>query len=148
MKTLTILFVAFMASAVLSAQDMMEQENVKEETCTLIVNIEDLKSDKGTINVGLYSSEGTWLNKTYKGKDAKIKDGKATVTFENVPLGTYAISTYQDENENRKMDTGIFGIPSEPYMSSRGEKGRFGPPKWKNAKFELNSDSQTEIIKY
>ena len=43
--------------------------------------------------------------------------------------GRYAVRLYQDVNDNRQLDSGLFGIPSEPYGFSNNPKARFGPPK-------------------
>ena len=117
-------------------------------TATLTVLVTDLGSDKGKLLTALYASEGEWLSKAYMGKISEIKDGAATVTFSDVPYGSYAISTFHDENDNGVLDAGLFKIPTEPYASSRGAKGRFGPPKWKDAIFEVSQSELTESIKY
>ena len=117
-------------------------------TGDLTVELSGLKSDKGDLAIALYDSAENWLRNNMKGQISKIVDGKATITFEDVPYGIYAISSFHDKNENEKLDTGIFGIPKEPYASSRGAKGKFGPPKWTDAKFEINQSSTTEQIKY
>ena len=119
-----------------------------QESASLTVEIQGLKSDKGQLMVGLYNSEGTWLAKGFKGEVSKIVDGTATVVFSDVPHGQYAISSYHDENSNDKLDTGWFGIPKEPYACSEGAKGNFGPPKWVDAVFIVNQDSQTTKVKF
>lgn len=126
----------------------INEEIVETNASQLTVVIKGLDSDKGTLMIGLYDSKGTWLSKVAFSDKSAIVDGAATVVFENVPAGIYAISTYHDENDNKKLDSGIFGIPKEPYAASRGAKGRFGPPKWKDAKFEITGDTHTEEIKY
>lgn len=124
------------------------QALVAQDSTTLTVDIEGCKSDQGKMYVALYAGPSEWLDKSYKGEIAEIQDGRSSVTFQAVPHGTYAISTFHDKNLNGKLDSGIFGIPTEPYASSRGAKGRFGPPKWEDAKFTLSEPSHTEVIKY
>ena len=98
--------------------------------------------------VALYASSSNWLSQGYRTSIVEIVDGQATVTFEDVPFGTYAISSFHDENSNDKLDTGVFGIPKEPYACSRGAKNRFGPPKWDKAKFDLSTDHITQPVKF
>jgi len=112
----------------------------------LWVTVENIKSAKGNIFVGLYDSEGNWLSKTLKGEVCKIVDGKAKVQFKDIEPGIYGISIYHDENDNGKLDAGIFGIPKEPYACSKGAKGRFGPPKWSDAKFKYDGITLTQTI--
>jgi len=141
MKNILIQTVIFL----LFALGLQAQNN---QTTDLTVNLVNLKSDKGQLMVALYDQTGNWLSKEYMGEITKIVDGKATVVFKAVPYGEYAVSSVHDENNNEKLDTGWFGIPTEPYASSRGAKGKFGPPKWEDAIFKLDKPTATEIIKY
>lgn len=128
--TITMLFICSFVSA----------QNVK-----LTVAVSGLKSNSGTVKVGLYNSEGTFLKTIYKSLASKITNEKATVTFDNLPEGEYAISTYHDENNNGKLDKNMMGIPSEDYAASNNAKGFMGPPSYKDAKFVINKDSKIEI---
>jgi len=119
---------------------LMSAQNVK-----LTVAVSGLKNNSGTVKVGLYNSDGTFLKTTYKSVASKIKDNKAMVTFDNLPAGEYAISTYHDENNNGKLDKNMMGIPSEDYAASNNAKGFMGPPAYKDAKFVLAKDSKIEI---
>jgi len=67
---------------------------------------------------------------------SKIKDGKITVTFENVKPGDYAIIAFHDENENSKMDFRENGMPLESYGMSNNSMA-FGPPNYNDAKFTV-----------
>lgn len=151
MKNLTItIFALVILSFQAYSQDSYDSETILPEpkTSKLTIEIHGLKSDKGTVKIGVYNSEGKWLSSSQFRQSSDIVDGTVVVVFENIPMGTYGISTYHDENNNLELDTNLFGIPSEPYASSRGAKGRFGPPKWKDAKFEIISSTHTEEIKY
>lgn len=99
------------------------------------VDIENFKSNKGKAFVALYDSEKNWLEKRCKGEIIAIQDQKATVVFEHVTAGTYAVSLFHDENGNGKMDANIFGIPKEPTACSNNATGRFSPPTWDDASF-------------
>lgn len=110
-------------------------------------NISGIGSDDGKMMIGLYDSENNWLKKTSNSKMTQIKNGKSTVIFENIPNGTYAISSYHDENDNDELDTNFLGIPSEDIGSSNNAPARFGPPKWEDAKFEIKGKSIKQTIK-
>lgn len=114
----------------------------------LTVEVINAESNEGMIFLGLYDSEGNWLKKNIVGKKEEIKNSSCSTVFEGLAPGMYAVSIYHDENSNNKLDTGLFGIPSEPYASSRGAKGRFGPPKWKDAVFEITEENKTIEIKF
>ena len=150
MKNLITTFVLLITiSATLTAQDMTATEATVDLGVTaLTVQLTGLKSDKGQLMVALYDSSDNWLGNGIMGEITTIVDGQATVTFNDVPYGTYAISSFHDKDSNGELNTGLFGIPKEPYASSRGAKGRFGPPKWEDAKFVLENESAEEIIKF
>ncbi len=60
---------------------------------------------------------------------------RVTCSFTGHPPGTYAISAFHDENGNGELDTGLFGIPSEGWGTSRNARGSMGPPSWADARF-------------
>tara|TARA_R110002111_G_scaffold2882_10_gene19160 strand:+ start:141 stop:566 length:426 start_codon:yes stop_codon:yes gene_type:complete len=112
----------------------------EKETHTITVKISGMKSDKGDVFVALYNSKNDFLKKSFKGAIVNVVDKKATVVFENIENGIYAISVFHDENDNKKMDTKIFGIPKEPIGTSNDATGFMGPPKFKDAKFNVTKD--------
>ena len=75
----------------------------------------------------------------------KIEDNKAIVILEDIPTGVYAVSAFHDANDNKKMDTNFFGIPKEPIGVSNNAKGFMGPPKYKDAKFEVKKNITLSI---
>ncbi len=117
-------------------------------TSTLIIHLNGLESDDGTVIVGIYNEETAWLNKVYKAVNTEIIDGKASVSIDSLPQGTYAISCYHDQNGNKELDTKYFGIPSEPYACSNGAVGRFGPPAWDDAKLSLTENQTKTSIQF
>lgn len=112
---------------------------------TIVVS--NLKSNVGKVFVALYSSESNFLNQADKGDFSKIENNSCTITFKDIPNGIYAISLFHDLNNNNKMDTNFFGIPKEDYGCSNNAKGFMGPPKWEDAKFQLNNKSIIQQIK-
>lgn len=80
-------------------------------------------------------------------KSCAIRPNASTLTFNNLPYGTYAVSVYHDENNNNKLDTNFMGIPSEGYGASRDAKNTFGPPKFEDAKFSIDSPTKMLNIK-
>lgn len=112
---------------------------------TLIVEIESCRNDDGVVAVALHSGEegfpGAEENMV-QGATAKIVNGIATVEFKDLAFGEYAISAFHDENANDELDTNWIGIPKEGVGASNNAKGRMGPPKYKDAKFQFSSDQQ------
>ncbi|QKJ64417.1 DUF2141 domain-containing protein [Flavobacterium sp. M31R6] len=126
--------IAFFICSLLSAQNV-----------NLTVSVSGLKSNTGILKVGLYNSDATFLKSTYKSITSEIKNNSAIVTFVGIPKGEYGISTYQDENSNGKLDKNMMGIPSEDFACSNDAKGFMGPPKYEDAKFNIDKNSKIEI---
>ena len=120
--------------------------NAQEQTFDLTVHISGLNSNKGTLLVGVYNKKDNFLKKQFKGDIVKIKNKKSAVIFKNLPKGEYAVSFVHDENNNKKMDTNLFGIPKEDYGCSNNATGFMGPPKYDDAKFQL-TENKTITIK-
>ncbi|WP_299899616.1 DUF2141 domain-containing protein [uncultured Aquimarina sp.] len=135
----TFIIICLVSSFTTSAQN---DEN------TIQIDISNIKSSEGTIRIGLYNSEENFYKKIFKSTKVKSKEGALTVTLENIPAGTYAISLFHDENDNEKLDTNFFKIPKEPYGTSNNAKGNFGPPSWEDAKFSVSNGDVIQSIKF
>ena len=139
MKNLiTIICLSLFTFTSLNAQD--------EKLSDITVVISNFETNQGKAYIALYNSETTFLNKGFEATFSKIENNRCTVTFKAVPNGVYAVSMFHDENDNNKMDTALFGIPKEDYGTSNNAKGFMGPPKWVDAKFQINNKSITQHI--
>jgi uncharacterized protein (DUF2141 family) len=76
-----------------------------------------------------------------------IVNKQVVVVIDSLEFGEYAIRIFHDENENEKIDTNIFGIPTEDYGYSNDASSWFGPPSWEKAKFLFNQSEMTIEIK-
>lgn len=112
----------------------------------IIVNISNFKSNKGQALIGLYNKKENFLKTRFKSFQVKIENNSCTVVFSDIPNGTYAVSMFHDENENGKIDTNFLGVPKEDYGCSNNAKGVMGPPKWEDAKFEIDNETITQNI--
>ena len=110
----------------------------------LIVELTGMKTDEGLIVYAMWSGSEGWLkSNTVREGNSPITAGRSILEFDDLPYGEYAISVYQDRNENGKLDTGLFRVPKEPFGFSNEPKLRFGPPKYEDAAFMLNQPEQT-----
>lgn len=110
------------------------------------IQINNIDNEEGQMMIGLYDTQGNWLNKPFKGVIGKIVNGKCSTTINNIPTGTYAISVFHDENNDSELETNFLGIPTEDIGSSNDAPARFGPPKWEDAKFEVKEGTVTQVI--
>ena len=117
------------------------------QTGTVIVEISGVENNTGIIRIGLYNSEGTFptYGENFKGAEPNANVTGVSYTFTDIPIGTYAIAVWHDENENKEMDKNLFGAPTENYGFSRNIYGSFGPPSFDEVSFKVNSDKKITL---
>lgn len=108
----------------------------------LTVQIEDIKESKGEMYIGLFKNAETFPEKgnAAVGEILPAKPDSMHIIFRDVPAGKYAIAVYHDKNLDGKLTKNRLGIPKEYYGFSNNVTGSFGPPDFKKAAFDLNSD--------
>ena len=116
----------------------------------ILVVLSGFETNQGFVLVSLHDQKKSFPDDAKKAKKlarAQIKNKRAVLRFKGLTYGRYAISAFHDENDNRKLDTNFLGIPKEAVGASNNAKGTLGPPKWKDAVFELKGPSVTQKIK-
>ena len=106
-----------------------------------------LKNDNGQVGCLLFSSAKGYPkdpNAAIQRKWCAIVAKESVCPFDPISAGTYAVACFHDENQNGKLDTGLFGIPTEGTVASNNAKGFMGPPSFDDAKFSF-SGSATEL---
>jgi uncharacterized protein (DUF2141 family) len=114
----------------------------------LQVEVAGLKSDVGQVVLTLHDNADSFPTKpeqAIKTLKSKILGSQARVKFQDVLNGTYAIAVYHDENSNNELDSNFLGIPKEGVGVSNNAKGKFGPPKFEDAKFTFSNEKQLRI---
>jgi uncharacterized protein (DUF2141 family) len=109
----------------------------------LVAEVSGFHSDQGQLMLRLYDSEAgfpTDGSRAVRQMAQPIKDGRAVVELANLPFGIYAIGCIHDENGNGKLDTNLLGIPKEGVCASNDARGRRGPPRWSDARFDFRAD--------
>ncbi len=106
---------------------------------TLEIVATGLKRSEGRVRIAVWASPATFLKEPLRAAEVAVPVGADSVhvQFEDLPTGRVAASVFQDLNGNQRLDTGFAGIPKEPYGFSRAARGRFGPPTFEDASFEV-----------
>ena len=60
-----------------------------------------------------------------------------SVVITGLPPGRYAVAAFHDTDGNGDLTLWPIGLPREAYGFSRNVRGRFGPPAFASAAFEL-----------
>jgi uncharacterized protein (DUF2141 family) len=91
--------------------------------------------------VGVFNSNDDFPNTYFQGQRIRATNRTLIVAFNSLPAGTYAVSVYQDVNENEQLDKNIFGIPKERYeFSNKSDR-----PVYERCLFDFNSDRTITI---
>ena len=118
----------------------------------IIVTIDGMHNAQGNVFVGLYASPAKFLQGNQSDAQRKVRasTGPITVTFDNLPPGTYAVGAFHDENGNDHLDTNFLGLPIEGYALSNGVRVVMAKPTFQQAAFTVgNGDKPVALhIRY
>lgn len=137
MKTV-ILLIAMLVGSFVNAQS----QNAGEITVT----VPNVSGTEGEVMFGLYTANN-FMQAPFIGKKSSIENGKATVNFENVPKGEYAILIFHDKNLNGRMDFEPNGMPVEDYGTSSQEP-LMEAPTWEATKFTFDGNASNMEIRF
>lgn len=115
---------------------------------TLTVQFEGLRSSKGKIYITVFNKADGYPSKPENAIRKEVINAaypSVIAKIQGLSAGNYAISAYHDENSNGKLDTNFLGIPTEGTAASNDAKGKFGPPKFEDARFYF--DGNDKILK-
>ncbi len=74
------------------------------------------------------------------------REGNEKIDVGELAPGRYAVSLYLDENGNGRLDSGFFGIPTEPVGVSNNPRSRMGPPRFEDGAFSMGTKPLTISI--
>lgn len=106
----------------------------------LTIEVRDIEKAEGYLYVAIYNSQETFMKKPLAAFRIDVKGKVLSIPCKGLPVGTYAVSLYQDENGNGKLDTAAFGIPTEKFGFSNDAQGVMGPPSFDKSCFSFSED--------
>jgi len=116
----------------------------------VVVTIKNIKSNKGNIRLGIFTSEeGFSKNKALSFTNyAKTGVSNGTMTIRiSLPAGEYGISLMDDENKNGQMDYNIVRMPKEGFGFSDYYHTSLTMPKYKSFKFKVGDTAKAVTVK-
>lgn len=108
----------------------------------LKINVKGFESNKGTLMLEVLDSQ----KKSIKRLIQPIANKQVSVEIKDLNAGQYSVRVFHDENDNKKLDSGMFGIPKEAWGMSNNVKAIMGPPDFKESLFWLKEDKTFEIL--
>lgn len=112
------------------------------------ISMVGFSSDEGQVLIALFLDSGGWPDESGSAFASEVVDitgDEASAVFTGVPAGPFAVSVVHDADSDRELDTGALGIPSEAYGFSADARSAFGPPKFDEARLELDSGETKQI---
>ena len=73
-------------------------------------------------------------------------EGTTSVILTGLPPGRYAVGAFHDADGNGELTLWPVGLPREAYGFSRNARGRFGPPAFDAAAFDLPAEGTGQAI--
>ncbi len=114
---------------------------------SVTVNATGFPDNVGQAYLGLYRAQDDFpvINKQYLGKVVAISGNKSALIFSQLPKGNYAVAVFHDRNKNGKLDTNLFGVPTEEYGFSNNARNTFSAPSFKDASFSVDGNKTISI---
>ncbi len=117
---------------------------------SLQVAVDGVRSDQGEVRIAIIGENGKkdFPNAAEAAARAIVPahKGRVDAGSYDLPPGKYAIAVFHDENGNGKLDSNLFGIPTEGYGFSGKTRGFMGPPSFDGASIEIGDDGARVLI--
>lgn len=112
------------------------------------VRITRLRSTNGQVGVLVFNQSGGFPSDPTLSVNQVLVPARATELVQtfSLPAGTYAFTVMHDENGNGRLDTNLFGIPTEGYGFSRDATGFLGPPSYESAAVKISGPTASVSI--
>ena len=131
---LSVLCAALLTSGSLSANEPLR------------VQIHGVRSATGQLRVSLYRESDRFRKEesAYKLLSQPANPGDASLVFDDVPPGRYALMAYHDENGDNKLNLRLGMFPIEGYALSNNPKV-IGPPGFADSAFDFSGSPSPAI---
>ncbi len=117
-----------------------------ELTGTLTIRVQGLTSEDGNLRFVLFDTKKNFLKNPVRAEVVEIMDQQGTWIIDELSYGTYAVLVHHDIDASGKMERHWYGKPKEPTGASNDAPAKFGPPKFKDAKFQFESPTLTLTV--
>lgn len=102
-----------------------------------------IEGSTGSFVVRVYQDADSWLSERWRTQKVvavagHVQDGAITVEL-TLPAGEYALSVFHDVDDDGKLARNLIGIPKEPAGLSNNLRPKFGPPRYRDAKFTIGA---------
>ena len=143
-KSLLMLSIILLSIISVTGNSQTEKEIL---SATLTFHANSFNSDKGNAVIFLFRKTGNIPKSPFLIARSSVKNGKAEISFANLPFGDYAAILLHDENANGEIDHS-WGIPSEPlgYTNNWTLSLFSGMPSFEKLKFNFSPVKTQQTI--
>src|SRR5262245_41093354 len=117
---------------------------------TLTIHISEIRNTSGSIRIQFFDTKEHFDDEkplfTKTAEKTSIVEGVLHVTYTGIPPGTYGIAILDDENNNEKMDYGIF-LPEEGFGFSDYFHTGMSRPDFNKFKFSYGKEGKEVFIR-
>jgi uncharacterized protein (DUF2141 family) len=117
---------------------------------TLTINITGIRSSSGSMVMAFYNTQESFDKEKplyiKKATKTAMKNGTLSITYEGMKSGIYGIAILDDENNNDKMDYGLF-LPKEGFGFSGYYHTGLSKPPFSKFSFTIKNDNKAIEIK-
>jgi uncharacterized protein (DUF2141 family) len=134
MKTIIVTVFALCGSVVAKAQQVK-----------LDIKVNKVEPGKGTVVLNIYDKKEDFLKTVFLSTTLKADHSNLTFVVDLPKKGTYAVTVFQDLDDNKRLKQDWFGIPREPV----GYGNNFHPsakPTFSECAIVVDSDHLTQTI--
>jgi uncharacterized protein (DUF2141 family) len=137
---------ALAGAALALGADLPARADGAAATSTIDINVGTFRNTKGWFGCRLFASPAGFPKEpTPREQRIAISGGTVRCTFTGVAPGTYAVSVMHDENGNGKLDTNLFGVPTEGYGVSNNHTHALSAPTWDESKFQVTAGQDVRL---
>lgn len=146
----TFLLALFMLNAPETHPESSWGSDVPSSKGSMFVEISGLRNSDGYLLLALFNGEAGFPDdrvKAFRTFRVKAEKGTMKINISDLPPGNYAFGVVHDENDNQKLDKGLFGIPKEGFCFSRQAMGTAGPPSFQAAAVMVTNSVTVQQVK-
>ncbi len=127
-----------------------EGGSLGEQRVRIAVSITDLENSVGSAGVALWHADEGFpedIESALRTSYVPITDSVARVSFDGLEPGAYAVTVYNDLNNNRRFDKNWIGMPKEAWGVSNNVRPRLRAPRFEEAVFDSGAEGLTLEIR-
>lgn len=116
----------------------------KAQSVKMTIEVKKVQPGKGTVVVNIYDKKEVFLKTAFLSKTQKADQSTLKFIIDLPKKGTYAITVFQDLDNNKKLNQDWLGIPEEPVGYGNNFKP-YSKPKFNECSVTVNEDTSQVI---